>query len=120
MAFETYVTFDLSKREERDEARALLARFIDDPVTGTATDKKKDPVLVAQTFAPEGKIEGVVVAPALSGEDLRKAAGEKAKVLGKEGPAKVKAFVASLSVKSIVDVAPEARAKALADLSALS
>lgn len=79
-------------------------------IKGKVEPKKEEPAKVAD----------VVVTPALSGEDLRKAAGEKAKALGKEGPAKVKAFVASLNVKSIVDVAPEARAKALADLSALA
>lgn len=120
MAFETYVTFDLTKREERDEARALLARFDDHPVTGTATDKKETKPTAEPKKEEPAKVADVKVTPALSGEDLRKAAGEKAKALGKEGPAKVKAFVASLNVKSIVDVAPEARAKALADLSALA
>jgi len=85
----------------------------------TPGEKKSEP---APTAAPKQaeKVADVVVTPALSGEDLRAAASKKAKALGAEGPAKVKAFVTSLGVKSIVDVAPEQRADALKKLEALA
>jgi hypothetical protein len=51
-----------------------------------------------------------------SGNELRKLAAEKAKQIGTE---KVKAFVASLGVKTITEVAPEDSAKVYEKLQAL-
>jgi len=70
---------------------------------------------------PAVKVLDLVPSKEISGDEMRKAAGVKAKALGAEGSAKVKAFVGALDpqVKSIADVAPEDRATVLAKLEAL-
>lgn len=89
--------------------------------TNPATKPAKTPKAEAPAPAPAA-LDDVKPSDAkvYTGEELRKAAAEKAKALGKDGAAKVKAFVASLGVKSITEVAPEKSAAAMERLLAVA
>jgi len=105
------ITFDLSNEIVRIQVLRLLELY------GPAETAPVSTVEVA----PVVKIADIVPSKEISGDEMRKAAGAKAKALGSEGSAKVKAFVGALDPKvtTIADVVPEARAAVLVKLEAL-
>lgn len=69
-------------------------------------ESKPHPMVSGASLTTDMLSRGPSVSPSFTGDELRKAAAAAAK---KIGPEKVKEFIASLGVKTIVDVAMEDR-----------
>lgn len=114
------VTIDTNNAEQRAQMRGLLD-LIEGRRADNSVEQKPATLQIATDAAGANIVTTADIVPSteVSGEEMRKAAAAAAKRIGAEGPAKVKAFVGTLEVKSIADVPPEKRADALKKLEVL-